>query len=149
MLGTCYLSITWISKNLQSFLPWPQTQLQLMKSGVRGGEMWVLFVKPRNEVCQALCLIWAEVGRYRASLVAQQEQIRPQCRRCSFDPWVGKIHWRKAWQPIPVFLAGESHGQRNLAVHRVTKSQTQLKWLSTHAHGNTRRSQHFHISSSV
>ena len=31
-----------------------------------------LFVKPRNEVCQALCLIWAEVGRYRASLVAQQ-----------------------------------------------------------------------------
>ena len=72
VLGTCYLSITWISKNLQSFLPWPQTQLQLMKFGVRRGERWVLFVKPRNEVCQALCLIWVEVGRYRASLVTQQ-----------------------------------------------------------------------------
>ena len=30
-------------------------------------------------------------------------------------PWVGKIPWRKAWQPTPVFLPGESHGQRNLA----------------------------------
>ena len=41
-----------------------------------------------------------------------------QCRRhkrCEFDPWVGKILWRKAWQPIPVFLPGESHGQRSLA----------------------------------
>ena len=41
-----------------------------------------------------------------------------QCRRCKrhgFDPWVGKIPWRRAWQPIPVFLPGESHGQRSLA----------------------------------
>ena len=32
-----------------------------------------------------------------------------------FDPCVGKIPWRKAWQPTPVFLPGESHGQRSLA----------------------------------
>ena len=41
-----------------------------------------------------------------------------QCRkheRCGFDPWVGKIPWRKAWQPTLVFLPGEFHGQRNLA----------------------------------
>jgi len=31
------------------------------------------------------------------------------------DPWVGKIPWRRAWQPTPVFLPGESHGQRSLA----------------------------------
>ena len=31
-----------------------------------------------------------------------------------FDPWVGKITWRKKWQPTPVFLPGESHGQRSL-----------------------------------
>ena len=30
------------------------------------------------------------------------------------DPWVGKIPWRRAWQPTPVFLSGESHGQRSL-----------------------------------
>ena len=29
-----------------------------------------------------------------------------------FDPWVGKIHWGRAWQPTPVFLPGESHEQR-------------------------------------
>ena len=40
-----------------------------------------------------------------------------QCRRRKkpgFDPWVGKIPWRRAWQPTPVFLPGESHGQRSL-----------------------------------
>ena len=40
-----------------------------------------------------------------------------QCRkrkRHRFHPWVGKIPWRRAWQPTPVFLPGESHGQRSL-----------------------------------
>ena len=32
-----------------------------------------------------------------------------------WNPWVGKIPWRRAWQPTPVFLPGESHGQRSLA----------------------------------
>ena len=31
------------------------------------------------------------------------------------DPWVGKIPWRRKWQPIPVFLPGEFHGLRSLA----------------------------------
>ena len=35
-------------------------------------------------------------------------------KRHGFNPWVGKIPWRRAWQPTPVFLPGESHGQRNL-----------------------------------
>ena len=38
-----------------------------------------------------------------------------QCRRFRFDPWVGKIPWRRIWQSTPIFLTGESHGQRNLA----------------------------------
>ena len=29
------------------------------------------------------------------------------------DPWVGKIPWRRKWQPTPVFLPGESHGRRS------------------------------------
>ena len=37
-----------------------------------------------------------------------------QWGRPGFDPWVGKIPWRRKWQPTPVFLAGESHGQRSL-----------------------------------
>ena len=38
-----------------------------------------------------------------------------QCRRHGFDPWVGRIPWRRKWQPTPVFLPGKSHGQRSLA----------------------------------
>ena len=40
-----------------------------------------------------------------------------QCRRRRFDPRVGKIPWRRQWQPTPVFLPGKSHGQRRLAGH--------------------------------
>ena len=48
------------------------------------------------------------------------------------DPWVGKIPWKKAWQPTPVFLPGESHGQRSLVAYspKGAKSQIQLKRLS-------------------
>ena len=35
-------------------------------------------------------------------------------RRPGFDAWVGKIPCRRAWQPTPVFLPGDSHGQRSL-----------------------------------
>ena len=31
-------------------------------------------------------------------------------KRCGFDPWVGKIHWRRKWQPMPVFLPGKLCG---------------------------------------
>ena len=35
-----------------------------------------------------------------------------------FDPWVRKVPWRRKWQPPPVFLPGEFHGQRSLAGYR-------------------------------
>jgi len=48
-----------------------------------------------------------------------------------FDPLVGRIPWGRKWQTTPVFLPGESHGQRSLACyHRVAKSQTQLNDLA-------------------
>ena len=37
------------------------------------------------------------------------------CRRCRFDPWLGKISWRRKWQPTLVFLSRKFHGWRNLA----------------------------------
>ena len=39
-------------------------------------------------------------------------------KRHRFEPWVRKIPWRRKWQPTPVFLPGESHGQRSLAGYR-------------------------------
>ena len=43
------------------------------------------------------------------------------------------MHWRRKWQPTPVFLPGESQGRGAwwAAVYRVTQSRTQLKWLSS------------------
>ena len=37
-----------------------------------------------------------------------------ECRRPRFDPWVGKIPWRRKRHPTPVLLPGKSHGQKSL-----------------------------------
>ena len=60
-------------------------------------------------LCSLFCLRW--------------RRICLQCRS-GFDPWVGKIPWRREWLPTPVFLPGEFHGQRSLAgtVHAVAES---------------------------
>ena len=42
------------------------------------------------------------------------------------------MHWRRKWQPTPVFLPGESQGQRSLVgCHLFSQSRTRLKWLSS------------------
>ena len=53
--------------------------------------------------------------------------------KTEFDPWVRKIPWRRAWQPTPVFLPGESplRGAWRTTVLTVAKSRTQLKRLSS------------------
>ena len=51
-----------------------------------------------------------------ASLVAQTVKNPPAMwERPGLDPCVGKIPWRRAWQPTPIYLPGESHEQRSLA----------------------------------
>ena len=42
------------------------------------------------------------------------------------NPWVGKIPWNREWQSTPVFLPGESHGQRRLAGYSPWGHWTQL-----------------------
>ena len=42
------------------------------------------------------------------------ESICLECGRPGFNSWVGKIPWRRKWQPTPVLLPGESHGGRSL-----------------------------------
>ena len=39
----------------------------------------------------------------------------PAMQETRFNPWVGKMPWRREWLPTPVFLPGEYHGQRRLA----------------------------------
>ena len=63
----------------------------------RIGQVMVLFDGRRNRVCYVTQMV-----KYL------------QCWRLRFDPWVGKIPWRRKWQPIPVLSPGKSHGQRSL-----------------------------------
>ena len=56
-----------------------------------------------------------------------------QHRKCRFGPWFGKIPWGRKWQPILVFLPGESHGQRSLAGYSpwsCKESEHTLTWLT-------------------
>ena len=64
------------------------------------------------------------LGIFELQLQAQGFPGGPSCKesacqrrrhkRGRFNPLVGKIPWRRKWQPTPVFLLGESHGQRSL-----------------------------------
>ena len=54
----------------------------------------------------------------QASVVAQTVKNLPAMRETWNNPWVGKIPQRRAWQPTPIFLPGESHGPRSLAGYR-------------------------------
>ena len=53
------------------------------------------------------CLSWMHTT-LRAFLVDQMVKNLPACVKPGFNPWVRKIPWRRAWQPISVFLSGES-----------------------------------------
>ena len=59
-------------------------------------------------------MYYINIYLYGASQVAQMVKNHLHCRRLKFDPWVVKIPWRREWLPTPVFLPGESHGQRSL-----------------------------------
>ena len=56
--------------------------------------------------------------------------------RPGFSPWIGRIPWRRTWQPTPVFLPGEFHGQRSLVGYSPwgRKESDMTEWLSmTHS----------------
>jgi len=48
-----------------------------------------------------------------ASLVAQMVKTLRAMQKPGWDPWIGKIPWRRKKQPTPVFLPGKFHGQRS------------------------------------
>ena len=61
--------------------------------------------------------IWGSTPAYSGfpggSEVRIHLPVQEMCRRHRFHPWVGKIPWRRKWQPTPVFLPLESHEQRS------------------------------------
>ena len=99
------------------------------------------------KIFEIIIIFWKKIGYQRGRTIENLlftiytwlsgKEPACQCRRHGFNPWVGKIPWRRKWQPTPVFLSGKSHGQRSLMDysswgHRrvrydlVTKQQQQL-----------------------
>ena len=70
-------------------------------------------------ILQARVLEWVAIAFSTGGLSGKE--FACQCRRCKrlrFNPWVWKIPWRRAWLLTPVFVLGESHGQRSLVGYR-------------------------------
>ena len=66
--------------------------------------------------------IWPTSSCYRGfpggTLVVNNPPANAGDIRDGFDPWVGKIPWKRAWQPTPVLSPGESNGQRSLTGYK-------------------------------
>ena len=65
------------------------------------------------------------------------KKICLQWRKPRLNPWAGKIPWRREWQAIPVFLPGESHGQKRLVSYNPwgRKESDTTEWLThTYTH---------------
>ena len=57
-----------------------------------------------------------------------------QCRRCGFDPWVGKILWSRKRPPTPVFLLEKSHGEGSLVRYSPWGPQNWTQWVTACMH---------------
>ena len=79
------------------------------------------------------CCLWGFPGH------AIGREPAHQFKRCRFNPWVGKIPWRRNWQPTPIFLPGKSHGQRSLVGYSLwgRKELDTTEYACAHTH--TRR----------
>ena len=70
----------------------------------------------------------------QVALVAKNPPATARDQETGFDPGLVGILWRRAWRPTPVFLPGESHGQRRLTDSspwgHSTESRTQLRDLA-------------------
>ena len=81
-------------------------------------------------------VLWVGLASQVALVVKNPLPMQVRRKTRWFDPWIRNIPWRREWQSTPVFLPGESHGQRSLAgtVHGVAQSWTWLKQLGTAQH---------------
>ena len=58
--------------------------------------------------------------------VVKNPSAMQETQETRFNPWVWKVPWRKAWQPSPVFLPREFHGQRYWRLRSTESDTTEL-----------------------
>ena len=94
-----------------------------------------------------VCFIVGDRKGLPGGSVIKNPPVMQEMKGTEFDPWVGKIPWRRAWQTTPVFLPGESHGPRSLAGY----SPWGCKELNVteHAHYNSTILRYFYVSGTL
>ena len=115
----------------------------------------IMFLPPlENPVYSVEC--WPFLLEQCPSGVPQWQQLRGldgvvgkesarqcrRCKRCGYSPWVREILWRRKWQPTPIFLPGESHGQRSLVGYSPWGCRVRHNWSNlacTHTQGSRNR----------
>ena len=90
-------------------LPWQSALLSMWWHG--GGAGSELIFRGYDHSCLPGDLSWVLVTKQGLPRWFSGKESTCQRRRLGFDPWVGKIPWRRKWQPTQVFLPGKSHGQ--------------------------------------
>ena len=88
LLHPCWWSFLWVAMPPQPLAPFWAMRLALASGVMYGLPRWL---SGKKSACQG-----------------------KSPRRHGFDPWVGKIPWRRKWKPTLVFLPGKSHGWRSL-----------------------------------
>ena len=88
--------------------------------------------------------VWASLGSQRQRICLQ----RRSCRRLGFNPRVGKIPWRRKWQPTPVFLPGESQDRGASGLQPIRLQRVGHDWTDGTPGRYARRSSLTHYSQS-
>ena len=97
-----------------------------------GSSILTILARLKRGIFQYGCLLG---GASEVALVGKNAPANAGNVRDEIDPWVGTIPRRKKWKPTPVFLSGESHGQRNLVGYSPQgQKESDMTEVTAHAH---------------
>ena len=120
------------SKTQKIYLIQKYSQSDAQTMGILESEAFKMELKEQQWFLYGIRVDWAS---QQVVVVKKWPANAGDTREAGLIPGLGRFPWRRKWQPAPVFLPGEDHGQRSLVGYspqRVAASRTWLKWLSTH-----------------
>ena len=95
--------------------------LSRLQEMVKDREVW-------HAIVHGVTKSWARLSDW----TTDGKESACSCERLGINPWIRKMPWRRKWQPTPVFLPGELHGQKSLAGYSpwTCKESDTSEWLT-------------------
>ena len=112
---------------MQGHQIWEGDSNHLMWSGAKSGKRVFCVCISQHKIWMELTSLGNKKRKWNMGLMGKSIglpwwlrhlRVCLQCRRPGFDPWLGKMLWRRKWQPTPVFLPVKSHGWSSLSGYR-------------------------------